>query len=83
MSQQVFIVHILTANGWAPLAQSGKAPYTFDSAGDAWRMADICYPDQCREMRLGGPEQVRVTALSPWFERKNVPQPTNTPEAAL
>lgn len=65
MSQPIYIVHILTANGWVPLAQSGKAPYVFDSARDAWRMADICYPDQCREIRLGGDERVRVTALSP------------------
>ena len=66
MSQPVFIVHILTqTSGWVPLAKSGSAPYVFDSAGDAWRMADICYPDQCREMRLGGDEQIRVTRLSP------------------
>ena len=65
MSDPIYIIHILTANGWVPLAQSGRAPYVFDSIRDAWRMADICYPDQCREMRLGGPEQVRVTRLSP------------------
>ena len=64
MSQPVFIVHIMTSDGWVPLAKRGSAPYVFDSARDAWRMADICYPDQCREMRLGGDEQVRVTQLS-------------------
>jgi hypothetical protein len=28
-------------------------------------MAGICYPDQCRMMRLGGEELVRVTAMTP------------------
>jgi hypothetical protein len=66
MSNSIFIVHIKTeSEGWVPLAKKPTAPYVFDSARDAWRMADICYPDQCRSMRLGGDEVVRVTVLSP------------------
>lgn len=62
----IFIVHVLCADReWHPLAQKGHPPYSFANAAEAWRMADICYPDQCRDMRLGGAEQVRVTRISP------------------
>jgi hypothetical protein len=65
-NSMIFIAHIKTeSRGWVPLAKTPAAPYVFDSARDAWRMADICCPDQCRSMRLGGDEVIRVTALSP------------------
>ena len=66
MSDPIYIVHILTeSQGWVPLAKKPTAPYVFNSAHDAWRMADICYPDQCRSMRLSGAETIRITRLSP------------------
>lgn len=63
----VFVIHIKVGNGtWVPLACTGKpAPYAYAYGNRAWEIANICYPDQCRSMRLGGEEVVRVTRLSP------------------
>ena len=45
---------------WASVRPSGGKPYEYDTRAEAERMADICYPDQRREARLGGETTVRV-----------------------
>lgn len=62
----VYIIHIKTlADGWVVLRPSGGKPYCYTSAARAWEIANMCYPDLCRSMRLGGEEAVRVTKVSP------------------
>jgi hypothetical protein len=60
-------IEILSNGVWVPLAPASatvrrikSTPYEFDTEKDATEMAEICYPDQMREHRLGGPETVRV-----------------------
>jgi len=47
---------------WVSVSPSGsKTPYEYDTKQEAAHMLDTCYPDQCREDRLGGvPKQTRV-----------------------
>lgn len=63
---KVFIIHIKTlSDGWVVLRPSTGKPYAYTTARRAWEIANMCYPDLCRSMRLGGEEMVRVTAVSP------------------
>lgn len=42
-------------------ATNAKNPYEYDTEREAARMLKICYPDQCRDDRLGvHPKQTRV-----------------------
>lgn len=45
---------------WEPMRPSGGERYKYDTEGDANHMAEVCYPDQMREARLGGVQLVRV-----------------------
>ena len=60
----VFVVYIKTWNGWVVLSPTKGKPYAYTTGTRAWQIANMCYPDQTRDMRLGGEEQVRVTRLS-------------------
>jgi len=61
----VFIIHIETPDdGWVVLRPTSGKPYCYASAERAWAIADMCYPDLTRSMRLGGEERVRVTKVS-------------------
>lgn len=60
-------IQLLVKGQWVDLAPASLAarrirstPYEFDTYEDAVEMAEICYPDQMRSARLGGPETVRV-----------------------
>jgi hypothetical protein len=77
MSDPIYIIHVKVSDEWKPLSRSGSPPYVFSSGAEAWRMANICYPDTLTDMRLGGEERVRVTRVSPerFRERFSV-QPT-------
>lgn len=68
---ELFIIHIKTLDDdWVVLRPTTGKPYSYTSAKRAWEIADMCYPDHCRSMRLGGEECVRVTKVSPekYFE---------------
>lgn len=45
---------------WVPIAQRGKPPYRYDSELEARKTLNICYPDLCREQRLGDKNRVRI-----------------------
>lgn len=45
---------------WVSIRQEGQEPYRYDSKLEAHRMLRICYPDLCRDQRLGTPGRVRV-----------------------
>lgn len=62
--QDVFVIHIKTSQGWVPLQPTRGKPYAYITGTRAWQIANMCYPDQTRSMRLGGEEEVRVTRLS-------------------
>lgn len=60
-----YIIHINTiADGWVVLRPTNGKPYAYTSGKRAWEIANMCYPDLCRSMRLGGEEMVRVTKVS-------------------
>ncbi len=62
----VYIIHIKTIDdGWVALRPTGGKPYSYTTGTRAWEIANICYPDLTRSMRLGGEELVRVTKVSP------------------
>lgn len=88
MSDLIYIVHVKVSDEWKPLRRSGAQPYVFHSPADAWRMANICYPDTLTSMRLGGEEQIRVTRISPerfreWFSVQPTPEIPQLLEAVL
>ena len=61
----VFVIHIKTmADGWVVLRPTSGKPYAYTTGTRAWEIANMCYPDLTRSMRLGGEEAVRVTRLS-------------------
>jgi hypothetical protein len=45
---------------WVSVAPSDGKPYVYPTETQAREMLEICYPDQCREARLGAPPVVRV-----------------------
>lgn len=48
---------------WVSVAQTGKPPYEYPTENEAWRMLNICYPDQCGERRLFGSQDARVRVV--------------------
>ena len=48
--------------GWYGIHPSGRDPkvYSYETRNEAARMLNICYPDQCREARLGAEPVVRI-----------------------
>jgi hypothetical protein len=47
--------------GWFDVTPTlSNKPYSYDTREEAEKMLSICYPDQLREERLGGPQVVRV-----------------------
>lgn len=66
IESSVYIIHIKLPGGeWTPLAKTGSPPYSYSTPKRAWEIAEICYPELCRGMRLYGDEKVRVTKISP------------------
>lgn len=45
---------------WAAICPTGGEPYEYDTEDAARRMLQICYPDICRDERLGGPKRTAV-----------------------
>ena len=65
MQTDIFIIQIATPDhGWILLRPTNGKPYCYASAKRAWEIANICYPDLTRSIRLGGEERVRVTKVS-------------------
>jgi len=49
---------------WVSVGPTGKEPYNYDTEEEAQYMLELCYPDQCREDRLGGhPKWGRVVEV--------------------
>jgi len=54
---------------WGSVSCTGSdVPYRYPDRASAEKMLKICYPDQCRDIRLGGEPEVRVIES---------PEPTN------
>ena len=58
----MYVMQVLTRNGWGSVGPTGGAPYTYDTAEDARRALNASYPDQCREARLMGDGEYRGVA---------------------
>lgn len=56
----VWVMEVKTLKGWEAVRPTGGKPYEYATRAEAARMLSVCYPDQLREQRLGGPEVVRV-----------------------
>jgi len=65
-----YIMQIKIDDVWRSIAPTGGEPYEFDEEDEAQRMLNICYPDICREMRLGGEERARVVTKE-FLEKEN------------
>lgn len=50
---------------WKSVRPTGGHPYVYDTEEEAAHMLNTCYPDQCREDRLGGqPRQTRIVEVN-------------------
>ena len=49
---------------WTWVHPSGGKRYEYPTKDRAQYMLEICYPDQIREQKLGGPITVRVQGIS-------------------
>jgi len=59
----VWIMELKINGKWRPIRPTNGNVYTFETKEEARRMLNICYPDQCREQRLGGEITVRVSEV--------------------
>ncbi len=50
----------LNGQMWVSVCPTDGKPYQYDTEEKAREMLEICYPDQCREARLGADPMVRV-----------------------
>jgi hypothetical protein len=48
-----FEMQIKVNGGWTSIAPTGGDPYRYETRAAAENMLRICYPDLCREDRLG------------------------------
>jgi len=63
-------MQVLVKDKWRSVHPSCREePYRYADRASAEKMLKICYPDQCRDIRLGGEPEVRVIESS---------EPTNT-----
>lgn len=53
-------IEILVRGEWRSVCDSSGEAYSFGAFEPAAAMMRLCYPDQVREHRFGGPEVVRV-----------------------
>ena len=61
----MFVIEVRISDGsWLALCNSYGVPYVFTTKEDAWGMANICYPDSLRNMRLDGEKTVRVVEVN-------------------
>lgn len=62
--EETWIMELRTKDGWRPIkATWQKDPYQYGSKIEALKMLEICYPEQCREERLGDAPVVRVRKI--------------------
>jgi hypothetical protein len=65
MAFEIQIRSEATNDEWCSVRPSGgKPPYRYPTRGQARNMMRICYPDQVREVRLGGEPSVRIVEVS-------------------
>ena len=55
-----FYMEVKVGGKWFAVAPTDGKRYEYDTPEKARAMLEVCYPDQCREKRLGGPIVVRV-----------------------
>ena len=58
-----YCIQVKSGDEWTYLAPSAGEPYTFDTERDAEYTLRMCYPDQCRDKRLGISDLVRVVQV--------------------
>ena len=61
----MYYMQVNVAGNWVLIAPTNGQPYKFGAKAEAERMLRICYPDQIRAHRLGGPQVVRVVEECP------------------
>jgi len=59
-----WIMELKIKDKWRPIHATGQPPYKYDTKIEAVEMANLCYPDQIREARLGAEHIVRVREVT-------------------
>lgn len=59
----MYEIQIVVEGKWKPLHPPDGKPYRYKSEEEARHILEMCYPDQMREFRLGGPEFGRVVKV--------------------
>lgn len=52
---------------WRDIRPSTGPVYTYNTVAEAAKMLEMCYPDQCREARMGRNPVVRLNAPSAYL----------------
>lgn len=61
----MYYMQVNLSGKWVLIAPTNGAPYRYGTRAEAENMLGVCYPDQIREHRLGGPQKVRVVEECP------------------
>lgn len=61
---KMWIMEVLVKGEWRAVRPTGGDPYKYETKEEAEDMLRMCYPDQVREIRLGGDPEVRVREVN-------------------